>query len=101
VGHSAITGTAPENFIHGMEPGLLKCLHIQDTDLTDDIHTLPYLGKLNWDAILAELKAYGYDGEMNFEVFGFQMNLPKEVLPASLSFAAAVGRQMISALENT
>ncbi|MBQ4321555.1 MAG: sugar phosphate isomerase/epimerase [Oscillospiraceae bacterium] len=100
VGHSAITGTAPENFIHGMEPGLLKCLHIQDTDFTDDIHTLPYLGKLNWDAILAALKAYGYDGEMNFEVFGFQIPLPKEALPAALSFAAAVGRQMISALEN-
>ena len=53
------------------------------------------------DAILAALKAYGYGGEMNFEVFGFQMNLPKESLSASLSFAAAVGRQMISALEYT
>ena len=57
--------------------------------------------KMIRDAILAALKAYGYDGEMNFEVFGFQMNLPKESLSASLSFAAAVGRQMISALEYT
>ena len=101
VAHAAITGTAPENFIRGMEPGILTCLHIHDTDLVNDIHTLPYLGMLNWSAILSALKDYGYTGEMNFEILGFLGAVPKEALSAALQLAVSVGRKMIGEWENT
>ena len=100
VAHAAITGTAPEDFIRGMEPGVLSCLHIHDTDLVDDIHTLPYLGRLNWSAILSALKDYGYDGELNFEIIGYLNALPKEAQSSALELAAKVGRKMICDWEN-
>lgn len=100
IGHAAITGMAPEDFILGMKNGLLKSLHIQDTDYLADRHVLPFMGKLDWDAIISALKEVEYDGELTFEVFWFIKKLPKKLVPDSLTYAASVGRFLISRFEN-
>ena len=100
VGHAAITGMEPEDYIAGMKGGLLKALHIQDTDYLGDTHTLPYLGRLNWDAVMSELKKINYDGDFTFEVMGFMGKHPKELLPDALKYAAAIGRHLIAKFES-
>ncbi|MBQ7322785.1 MAG: TIM barrel protein [Clostridia bacterium] len=94
VGHAALTGMEPEDFIDGMEPGVLKALHIQDTDYRDDRHVLPYMADLNWDGIMSALRRIGYDGELTFEVFHFFERVPEGLVPEALRYAAAVGRYL-------
>lgn len=84
VGHAAITGTEPEDFISGMSKGTVKALHIQDSNYINDCHTIPYLGKIHWNNIAEALKNQGYDGDLTFEVFGFLRSFPKDLIPAAL-----------------
>ena len=56
VGHAALTGYEPEDFISRVDSHILKCLHVQDNDYLGDRHTLPYLADLNWSAIMSSLK---------------------------------------------
>lgn len=99
VGHAALTGIEPEDFIAGMERGVLKALHIQDTDYRDDRHVLPYMADLNWDGIMSALRRIEYDGELTFEVFHFLERVPAGLIPETLRYAAAVGRYLIAKFE--
>ena len=68
LGHTAVTGLAPEQYIRGMSADLLGSLHVQDTDFLGDRHTLPYMGKQDWDAICRALADIGYRGDFSFEL---------------------------------
>lgn len=52
----------------------LKCLHIHDNDECSDLHTLPGLGKINFDEICKALKEINYEGDLTFEVDGYLYN---------------------------
>ena len=99
VGHAALVGCEPEDFIAGMERGMLKSLHIQDNDYLGDCHVLPYMGQLNWQGITAALKDIAYDGELTFEIFKFLGRIPDGLVPDALRFAVAVGRDLIARIE--
>lgn len=96
VGHAAILDWEPEEYLAAMDPALLKCVHIQDGNYITDTHTLPYLGKFNWAAIVAALKKLGYEGEMNFEIIRFLENFPDALMPEALRLAERTGRYLIS-----
>lgn len=96
VGHAAITGTEPEDFIMEMDSGLLKALHIQDTDYFSDCHVLPFMGSLNWDSIISALKKTNYCGELTFEVFRFLKRQPNAMILDALKYTASIGRYLIS-----
>ena len=67
IGHVAITGTEPEDYIRGMSNKRLKALHVHDTDYLGDTHTIPYLGKHNWNEICKALGEIGYDGAFTYK----------------------------------
>lgn len=100
VGHAALTGYEPEDFISRVDPGILKCLHIQDNDYLDDRHMLPYLANLNWSAVMTALKKCGYEGELTFEIVKYLQKFPPELIPDALKFAAVIGKHLISIYEN-
>lgn len=95
LGHTAVTGLAPEQYIRGMSADLLGSLHVQDTDFLGDRHTLPYMGKQDWDAICRALADIGYRGDFSFELPKYLAAYPDELLPAAFEFAAATGRYLI------
>ena len=104
VGHAALTGNEPEEFIEEVNPKYLQALHINDNDYLKDRHRLPYLGELNWPAIMAALKKSGYQGDLTMELISmafpsYTQKFPDELIPAALKFAAEVGRQLISMFE--
>ena len=99
VGHAALTGTEPEDFIAGMERGVLRALHIQDTDYRDDRHVLPYMADLNWDGIMSALRGIDYEGDLTFEIFHFLERVPAGLMSEALRYAAAVGRYLIEKFE--
>lgn len=96
IGHAALTGFEPENFISRMNPNILKALHVQDNDYIDDRHILPYTGELNWEAIMKSLKKAGYEGDLTFEIVKYLDKFPKELFPEVLKFSALVGKHLIS-----
>lgn len=94
VGHAALTGFEPQDFISQIKPEKLKALHIQDSDYISDLHTLPYLGMLNWQAITESLKYAEYSGELTMEIFNFLGKFPNELIDKALQLAAEVGRKL-------
>ena len=96
IGHAALTGYEPEDFIKGVNPGILKALHVQDNDYMEDRHILPYTGKLNWEAIMKSLKKAEYTGDLTLEIIKFLDKFPNELLPETLKFAASVGKHLVT-----
>ena len=100
VGHAELQGIQPQKFIAGMDKGVLECLHIQDLDGKSDKHWIPYHGELDWDEIFKALIKYGFDGDLNFEIVRpWDERLPKELLPASLTYAGEIGKYMLDRYE--
>ena len=96
VGHAAMSGNEPEEFLAGMDATLLQALHIQDGNYREDSHTVPYLGAFNWTEIMKTLKKKGYEGELTFEIVKYLKGIPKELTFDALCFAEKVGRHLIS-----
>ena len=96
IGHAALTGYEPEDFIKDVNPGILKALHVQDNDYMEDRHILPYTGKLNWEAIMKSLKKAEYTGDLTLEIIKFLDKFPNELLPETLKFAASVGKHLVT-----
>lgn len=94
VGHAYLVGIAPQDLISGLKPGCIKGLHIQDTDSTEDRHLLPYMGNIEWDAVLRALKNAGYDGNLSLEVTKYLVNLPAELMKGALRYAVEVGNYL-------
>ena len=99
VGHAAICGTEPDEFLRSIPKGLITCLHVQDNDRMKDLHLLPYISQLRMDEFLAALKEYGYNGIFNLETNHFYKNIPVELLPSALRFAADTASYMAGKLE--
>ena len=95
IGHAGLTAEEPEQYLAGMSADRLVALHVQDGDYRHDLHTLPYLGQFNWDAIMDTLARIGYTGDLTMEVFHYQGKFPRDLLPDALRLAAAVGRHLI------
>lgn len=99
VGHCALTGCEPEDFIGGMSADRLTMLHVQDLDYRDDRHWLPYMGMLNWDSITTSLAQIGFVGTMNFEVLHYYDKFPPKLMPQALVLAAQTARHLADLVE--
>ena len=100
IGHSAITGYRPEEAISEMSPDILATLHVHDNNYKYDEHLMPFSGDFDWGKIASALKHIGYRGELTFEIFGYLGRLSDQLLPDAVNYAARVGRDIISKIEN-
>lgn len=96
VGHSALVGEPPQNAIRTLGRERLVALHVHDNNLKEDLHTLPYLGKLEWDEIMIALKEIGYSGDFTYEADSFLMNMPAVAIPDALKLMSTIGRFLVS-----
>lgn len=94
LGHAAIVGVEPQDFIRGMDAKRLTMLHVHDTDYRSDSHVLPYMGKQDWKAIAKSLADIGFEGYFNLEALFFYEMFPVELMPSALKLAANVARQV-------
>ncbi|MBE6641062.1 MAG: sugar phosphate isomerase/epimerase [Ruminococcaceae bacterium] len=93
-GHSTVVGTAPEDFIAGVNPKYLQVLHLHDNDGVHDRHMLPYTGVMKWDKIIAALKAANYKGDVNLEIPLYIEGMFKEAMPRAITLAAKVAEHI-------
>ena len=99
LGHAAITGVEPERFIAGMNARRMTMLHVHDTNYLEDSHTIPYLGKHNWEAITDALAAVDFQGYFNLEALHFYEQFPVDMLPHALRLAAETARCLAAQVE--
>lgn len=95
LGHLSKSGLVPEEVIRASSKETLKTLHVQDNNLKDDSHWLPYCGDLNWDGITSALAEMGYSGDFTFEICGYLKRQDEANIPAALKFAEQTGRLLI------
>ena len=98
VGHCGLVGEKPEDMIRAMGERI-GCFHIHDNDNKEDLHTLPYTVKLDWEAILRAIADTGYSGNFTLEADRFFAGMPEDLLPDAMRFMASTGREMIKRIE--
>ncbi len=100
IGHSALTGWAPEDAVAGQDPALCRAIHVHDNDFVGDRHVFPMSGLFNWDAICEAFAKMGYEGDMTLEVIRPLSIAGPELMPDSLRYAAAVARELVRKIES-
>lgn len=91
VGHACLIGEDPAVLIRTLGHDRLKALHIHDNDAVLDRHTLPYLGKINWDNVMKALAEIDYSGVFTFESFLFYANFDVDFLPVAARWIHDMG----------
>lgn len=98
LGHASLFGDTAK-MIKDLGP-YIKALHVHDTDLRRDLHTVPYFGNMNWDSICLALKQINYSGDFSFEVGSVMRRLPTAKLKQScLNLMHDIGRELIKKIE--
>lgn len=95
IGHIGLVGDYEAPTIRKLGAKRLTCLHVHDTDYRNDLHTLPFCGRLPWQEIMAALGEIGYTGDLTFEADNFIKHMPKTMIPTALRYMHDVGRQLI------
>lgn len=99
IGHCALVGADPADFIRALGSARLQALHVHDVDYRHDNHTLPYLQALDWGSITAALAEIHYTGDFTFEADYFLTAFPTQLQPEASAFMARIGRHLISRIE--
>lgn len=94
-GHASLVGQAPHDYVRKLGASRLGSLHVHDVSKTEDNHTLPYLGIIDWKQFAAALKDIGYSGCFTFECDGFLGRQPRQLQPAALRMLAQTGHHLI------
>ncbi len=99
LGHCALVGREPEDFIRAMGKDRLQALHVHDVDYLSDCHTMPFLESLNWEGIACALGQIGYEGNLTLEADNFLTKMPGELMPGASRLMAETGRYLIGRIE--
>ena len=99
LGHCALVGTEPQDFIRGLGHDRIGALHVHDVNYIRDCHTMPYMESLNWAEITKALADIDYQGLFTFEADNFLLPLPDEVKEDGARLMVSVGRHLISMIE--
>lgn len=100
VGHAQLVGDSPAELIRALGHDRVKALHIHDNDSVLDRHTLPYLGKIDWDDLAKALADIDYDGVFTFESFLFYANFETDFLPIAARWICEMGRYLGQKIES-
>ncbi|MBE6585959.1 MAG: sugar phosphate isomerase/epimerase [Ruminococcaceae bacterium] len=99
LGHVALCGREPEDAIRTIGHDRLGALHVHDVNYISDDHTLPGMGRINWDAVLKALADIDYQGDFTFEADNFLIRYPKEFYPTAAKFMCDCGKYLLSRFE--
>ena len=100
VGHTALVGAEPQDFIRAMGNKRLQALHVHDVDYLSDCHTMPFVERLEWEEICKALGEIDYQGYFTFEADTFLFKLPKELREDGAKLMVKVGRYLAGKVES-
>jgi len=99
VGHACLVCEEPADMIKKLGAKRLQALHIHDVDGLSDQHTLPYLGIIEWEKVMAALKEIGYRGDFTFETDGFLKDIPRGLVSSATKHLETTGRYLMQLIE--
>lgn len=74
----------------------IETLHVHDNNGINDDHTVPYLGNINWDDVMAAFNDIGYEGIFTFEADGgFIEKLGKPFAKESRTILRKIGQKLV------
>ena len=88
IGHVPLCNREPEDAVRIIGHDRLGALHVHDVDYKDDRHTLPGMGKVNWDAVCRALGEIDYKGDFTLEADNFLVRFENDFYPTALRFMA-------------
>ena len=102
VGHVGLIYQEDEawDFVRALGKNRLLALHIHDNNYRDDLHALPYTGKINWEKVTEALGEIDYQGDFTYETLFNVSSMPEELVPAALRYMAEVGRYLMSRIDD-
>lgn len=65
----------------------LKCVHVDDNLGENDQHLLPFMGNVDWPAIMPVLKEIGYEGDLSLETGPITKKAPRALQPSYVKAA--------------
>lgn len=74
----------------------LKVTHVHDNRGENDDHLTPYLGNVNWEAIMPALRKIGYQGDFSFEIRRMTAPVPDELKDSMWLHAKKIGEYLMS-----
>jgi len=93
-GHGNLKYDDPALPIRTLGP-LLKAVHMADNHGEKDEHTLPYLGTIDWRAVISVLREVGYQGDFIYEL-GVIDHYPDALKDDAAAFAAKTAKFLLS-----
>lgn len=96
IGHCGLVGGNPSQMVRELGHDRLTALHVHDNDYVNDLHTMPFTQKIDWDDVTQALKDISYSGDFTYECDNFLSKLPTELLADGLKLMERVGRYLIS-----
>ena len=99
IGHAALVGVDPAYFIRTLGADRLHALHIHDVDLLDDLHTLPFTEKLEWESICQALGEIRYEGWITLEADNFIRKMPQALWPDAIRLMSSTARYLADRVE--
>ncbi len=100
LGHCGLTHREAGFCIRKMGGERIKALHVHDNDYIHDMHTMPFMGKMNWDDITKALAEINYSGNFTLEADKFLADFDDEELTLqALILMRAVSRKLIKQIE--
>ena len=99
IGHCGLVGEEPARMINVLGNKYVHALHVHDNDYKTDIHTIPYLSKIDWEAVCQALADIDFDDEFTYEADSFIKPFPNELMPEAQKFMCKVCRQLVKRIE--
>ena len=99
LGHCGLYGFDAAEMIKGLGKARLGALDVHENDYQCDMHTIPFLGKMHSDTFTDVLVQTGCTGDLTLEADNFYTPFGAELAPASAKMLAAVGRRLITMIE--
>ncbi len=101
LGHCGLVGEEASDAIRVLGKERLKALHVHDNDFKSDSHTLPFLGKMDWNGITAALRDIDYEGNLTYEADAMFARFPADegLLLSAERFMHDVGRYLIKMIK--
>lgn len=78
----------------------LKATHISDYTSNQDIHLLPYLGKVNWDQLMSAFAEIDYKGDFDLEIHRYLLTMPMENVESAIRLSYEIGQGLIKLYED-
>ncbi len=93
-GHAHLQGLEQEAALRGIG-SRLKATHIADNNGLWDLHLLPFLGTVDWKAVMGGLRAIDYPGDFTYEIHNYVRFMPDSLRDAAARVAWETGEYLL------